>query len=53
MDAIIATDEYIEDMQNKIEDLEELQAEVVEELNDDEDFEGSGGYDYSNRQFNM
>ena len=37
MDAIIATDEYIEDMENKIRDLEEIVAEVIEELKDDED----------------
>ena len=35
MDAIIATDEYIEE--NKIRDLEEIVAEVIEELKDDED----------------
>merc|ERR1719318_2278727 len=44
LDAIIATDEYIEDMEIKIEDLEEIEAEVIEELKDDEDFEGSGRY---------
>ena len=37
LDAIIATDEYIEDMENKIRDLEEIVAEVIEELKDDED----------------
>ena len=44
LDAIIATDEYIQDMENKIKDLEEIEAEVIEELKDDEDCEGSGRY---------
>jgi phage shock protein A len=37
LDAIIATDEYIEDMESKIRDLEEIVAEVIKELKDDED----------------
>ena len=52
LDAVIATDEYIEDMQNKIEDLEEIEAEVIEELEDDEDYEGSGN-EYPNSIYNM
>ena len=46
LDAVIATDEYIEDMENKIDTLKELRAEAIDELKDDEDnymsdFEGS------------
>ena len=53
LNAIIATDNYIDDMQNKIEDLEELKAEVLEELKDDEDYEGSGRFDYHDNKYYM
>eukprot|EP00092_Neocalanus_flemingeri_P003519 GFUD01003773.1.p1 GENE.GFUD01003773.1~~GFUD01003773.1.p1 ORF type:complete len:136 (-),score=43.61 GFUD01003773.1:175-549(-) len=58
LDAIIATDEYIEDMENKIEDLEELEDEFKANLNkemrdDDEDFEGSGMEYYYEPVYNM
>merc|ERR1711936_650531 len=47
LNTIVATDDYIEDLENKIQDLEEEEAKIKEELNeemleDDEDYEGSG-----------